>query len=92
VDAWREAEAIDTSVLVVQAGDDRVVDGSAAKAWLETVTAPDTRFHELEGQFHELHYEDEWTATVDLIHAWLSPRVGTGQPLIPAAASLARAA
>lgn len=88
-DAWREAASLHMPVLIVQAGDDRIVDGQAAQAWIGTVGSNDAQFHELEGQFHELHYEDEWPATVDLIDGWLAERVSG---MLPGNSTLARAA
>lgn len=87
--AWRDAGSFDLPVMIVQAGDDRIVDGAASRAWIEAVGSSDARFHELEGQFHELHYEVRWTATVDLVHDWLDEFVRTGSH---DCASLVRAA
>lgn len=81
--AWREAAALELPVMIVQAGEDRIVDGAASRAWIECVGSDDVQFHELDGQFHELHYEDDWPATVDLVHGWLDNRVGGVIPATP---------
>jgi lysophospholipase len=73
--AWQDAEALKSPVLIVQAGEDRVVDAEAARAWLGTVGSDDARFHLLPEQFHELHYETGWRATTDLFRTWLAARV-----------------
>jgi alpha-beta hydrolase superfamily lysophospholipase len=87
--AWRDASSLALPVLVVQSGDDRVVDGAAAQAWINRIASADRLFHELPGQFHELHYETSWRATVDLYHNWLAARV---VPPLASPATMARAA
>lgn len=79
--AWHRAEALVMPVLIVQAGEDRIVDAAAARAWIATVASRDTHFHELPGRFHELHYEDDWQATVDLYHHWLASRLTGATPV-----------
>ncbi len=74
-DAWKFAATVSIPVLVVQAGEDRIVDGQASRAWIATVASNDTRFHELPGRFHELHYEEDWPKTAFLYHRWLSARL-----------------
>jgi lysophospholipase len=76
-DAWKFAASLSIPVLVVQAGEDRIVDGEASRAWIATVASNDTRFHELPGRFHELHYEEDWPKTAFLYHRWLSGRLNT---------------
>lgn len=84
--AWRAAGAVKIPVLIAQSGDDRVVDGEAARAWLGTVGSADARFELLPGQFHELHYEEEWRATADLMQGWLAVRVGVASEPVARAA------
>jgi lysophospholipase len=84
--AWRAAGAVTIPVLIAQSGDDRVVDGEAARAWLGTVGSADARFELLAGQFHELHYEDEWRATADLMQDWLAARMTVTEKTVAKAA------
>jgi lysophospholipase len=74
-DARKFAASLSIPVLVVQAGEDRIVDAEASRAWIATVASSDTRFHELPGRFHELHYEEDWPKTAFLYHRWLSARL-----------------
>ncbi len=85
-EAWKSAGSLATPVLVAQSGDDRVVDGEASRAWLGTVGSHDTRFELLPGQYHELHFEEEWRQTVDLMQGWLAARVGTAVERVARAA------
>lgn len=87
--AWRDTASLTAPVLIVQAGEDRIVNGEAARTWIEAVGSQDATFHELAGQFHELHYEEEWPATVDLVHDWLAERVGDRRHERPAFARAA---
>ena len=50
------ATTVTTPVLIAQAGEDRVVDAEAARAWLGTVGTPEKCFHLLEDQFHDDHF------------------------------------
>ena len=74
-DAWRLAATIETPVLVVQAGDDRVVDSAASRAWIDEVRSTTARYCELPGQFHELHFEDDWPRTVEFVNTWLAAQL-----------------
>lgn len=76
-DAWRDALAFTSPLLVVQSGDDRIVDGNASRQWLTKVGSQDARFYELPEHFHEWHREASWRSTTDLISRWLSCRVGS---------------
>ena len=75
-EAWRDAAAFNAPALIVQSGDDRVVDAEASRNWLARCGSPDALFRLLPGQFHELFYEQDWTTTVDLIDAWIAARTG----------------
>lgn len=84
--AWKAAPSMTTPVLIAQAGEDRVVDAEAARAWLRTVGTSEKRFHLLEHQFHELHSEAEWRRTSDLMHTWLAERIVAGRDSVGRAA------
>ena len=84
--AWTAAGSLTTPVFIAQSGEDRVVDGEAARAWIGTVGSHDTRFELLPGQFHELHFEDRWQETVDLMQGWLAARVRNSEHVIARAA------
>jgi len=84
--AWREAGSLTTPVLIAQSGEDRVVDGEAARAWLGTIGSARKAFHLLEGQFHELHSEAEWRGTADLMQGWLTAQASAGREAIARAA------
>ena len=73
--AWREAASLMVPILLVQSGEDRVVDAAAGRCWLESVGSNDVRFRELPGHFHEWHYESSWARTTDEIEHWLATRL-----------------
>ena len=85
-DAWRNAGSLSIPVLIVQAGEDRIVDAEASRAWISTIGSTERHFHELPGQFHELHYEEDWRSTADLYHRWLSARLEPTTRTAPLAA------
>lgn len=76
-DAWRDALALTSPLLVVQSAEDRIVDRHASREWLLKVGSRDSRFFELPEQFHEWHREESWRSTTDLISRWLSCRIGS---------------
>ena len=73
--AWNEAREVSNPILMVQSGEDRVVDGDAGRHWLEQVASRDVEFQELPGHFHEWHFEPTWAKTTDSIGQWLGSRL-----------------
>ncbi len=73
--AWREAATIRVPVLILQAGQDRVVDPSAPARWLEGVAATDKSCHLLTEHYHELFNEPEWEQTTQMVADWLDERI-----------------
>lgn len=74
-EAWRDATALTAPVLLVQSGDDRIVDADANRSWLAGVGSIDTHFQDLPNHFHEWHYEPTWARTTDQIGRWLAARL-----------------
>lgn len=76
--AWSEADHIDVPLLVIQGGQDRIVDPAAAQSWLEPVNTADKTLIQLPEHYHELHNEPDWRDTLTTIVEWLDARVPAG--------------
>lgn len=74
-DAWRDGEKVNTSVLALQAGADRIVDPHAVEPWLRTAGSDDIRFRMLADHYHELLNEPTWRETLDDVLDWLDDRI-----------------
>lgn len=73
--AWEHSQAVQQPLLMMQAGDDFIVDPRAAARWIETVASPDRLFQRLEGHYHELLNEPDWAETLDFVMEWLETRI-----------------
>jgi alpha-beta hydrolase superfamily lysophospholipase len=73
--AWRQADRFDVPVLVMQAGEDRIVDPAAPEKWLQRVGSDDKTLHVLEEHYHELHNEPDWEQTLSTVVSWLDQRI-----------------
>jgi len=76
-DAFSQADRLDVPLLLLQAGEDQVVDGSAAKPWLASVGSKDKTYRLFPEHFHELLNELDWHDIVGLIGDWLEKRVSS---------------
>lgn len=74
--AWRDAHQLTLPLLVMQAGQDHIVDPAAAGPWLETSGSGDVTYRCLSDSLHELLNEPEWRGTAADIADWLHERVG----------------
>lgn len=73
--AWDAAEAVTVPLLVLQAGQDRVVDASVVHPWLQQVRSPDTTFRWYADHLHELLNEPDWPEQTHLVLQWLEHRI-----------------
>jgi len=71
---WRNAKKFETPVLVIQAGNDRIVDPLAPAYWLETIASPDRTLHVISDALHELLNEPQWQETASEISHWMMQR------------------
>lgn len=73
-EAWSSGGAVSLPLLVVQAGDDRIVDPQAARDWFARCGSADKEFVALAEHRHELHNEPDWRDTLTRLAAWLDAR------------------
>lgn len=73
--AWNEADRLQIPLLVVQAGDDRIVDAAAIEPWLARIGSSDYEFRLVPDNLHELLNEPDWKETAESITVWLEPRL-----------------
>ena len=71
---WEQANRVTQPFLILQAGDDRIVDPDAPEAWLKQTSSADRTFREFPDCFHELHSEPEWETVLGTISQWLEER------------------
>lgn len=74
-EAWRDAPSLNLPLLLLQAGEDRIVCPQAPAEWLTRVSSGDATCRMLPGSLHELLNEPEWQETVDSIAGWMKTRV-----------------
>jgi alpha-beta hydrolase superfamily lysophospholipase len=86
--AWREAPALTRPILVLQAGQDQIVDPEAARQWLDSAGSQDKTFLCLPEHYHELFNEPDWAATAALVGDWLDARIApSGAAAAPGAST-----
>ena len=73
--AWDESDRLRLPLLVVQAGQDRIVDPVVVEPWLKTVGSVDTHFCRLPEHRHEVLNETDWETTTEDIAEWLNERI-----------------
>lgn len=83
-DAWRQAAKVNTPVLIVQAGDDRIVDPAASNSWFDSLPGAQHRLHVVPGGYHELFNELDWKQTVGMIVEWLGEFIPAAKPEVGA--------
>jgi alpha-beta hydrolase superfamily lysophospholipase len=74
--AWRDAHKLTLPLLVMQAGQDYIVDPDVVEPWLRTSGSSDATYRCLPDCLHELLNEPDWRSTAGLVADWLHPRVG----------------
>ena len=72
---WREAPEIIVPMLTLQAGDDLIVEPSAAAPWVAKTSSRDRSFRLLKGHYHELLNEPDWRETLAHLLTWLETRL-----------------
>lgn len=73
--AWAEANSFVHPLLILQAGQDRIVDPTAPGQWMERTASPDARLHVRDEDYHELLNEPGWEETAHLLTEWLTRRL-----------------
>lgn len=73
--AWRDAHKLTVPLLVMQAGQDRIVDPLVVEPWLRTSGSDDVTYKCLEDSLHELLNEPDWRNTAAIIADWLRERI-----------------
>jgi lysophospholipase len=73
--AWDEAAKIDLPLLVMQAGQDRIVDPLAVQPWLDAAGSEDKTCRMMPHHYHELLQEADWRETTIHIAEWLNQRI-----------------
>ncbi len=76
--AWSEAERVQTPLLALQAGSDRIVDPLAVLPWFQKVRSPDKRYEMFDEHLHELLNEPDWRRTAETILNWMNQRLSEG--------------
>ena len=72
VRVWRETSVLQLPLLIVQAGEDRIVDPHAAQEWLSTVPSSHKQLIVLQDNYHELFNEPDWQETLCKVAEWLA--------------------
>lgn len=85
--AWLDAGNLHVPTLVLQAGDDLIVDPVAPEEWLQRTASPDREFRAFDGLYHELHNESAWPEVMSIAADWLEPRVTTDNGFDPQSAA-----
>jgi len=80
--AWAQTASIRCPLLLLQAGEDRIVDPDVPRPWLDQVASSDKTFRLYPEHYHELLNEPDWPETIDLILNWLEERVAAVAPRI----------
>ena len=73
------AEELRLPVLLLQAGDDPIVDGEAVRRWFERLRAPGKRYHRYPGFGHILDFEPQRERYWDDLTAWLEEVAGQSE-------------
>ncbi len=71
---WDQAQSIQQPFLILQAGEDRIVDPDAPEPWMRHTSSADRTFRTFSDCFHELHSEPEWETVLETVLQWLEER------------------
>ena len=77
--AWAEAGKVDLPLLILQAGEDRMVDAGAPAEWLKLTSSRDVTLKTFADHYHELLNEPDWPEIIGSVIDWLGPRVADGE-------------
>lgn len=69
------ASKLDTPLLVIQAGDDRIADASATRRWVGSAPSEHVTYEEAEGLFHEVLFETTGAQYRDRILEYIDSRL-----------------
>jgi acylglycerol lipase len=72
--ALETAPGVTTPALVVQAGDDGLVDGAASERYASALGGSDVTFTRYDGLYHELFNEPEQAEVLSAVVAWMDTR------------------
>lgn len=72
---WSIAGDVRIPLLVMQAGQDFIVDPEASARWLEKTSSADRHFVLRHDDYHELINEPQWDETAEIAFSWLDARV-----------------
>lgn len=75
-DALAGAASFSTPLLLLQAGQDRIVDAEASKTFFAEAVSVDKTLRFYEGMFHEVHNEPQKAQVIDEMVAWVLARCG----------------
>jgi alpha-beta hydrolase superfamily lysophospholipase len=71
------ADQIDTPFLLLQGGEDRIVDAAEATRFFDLAEPSDKTFRLYDTLYHEILNEPEWASIVAEVIEWMSKRVDT---------------
>ena len=74
-EAWADAPLFAHPLLILQAGQDRIVDPEAPARWMERIASTDARLHRRDEDYHELLNEPGWEETAQVLAEWLTRRL-----------------
>jgi lysophospholipase len=86
--AWQETKRLTLPVLLVQAGQDRIVDAAKSEQWLAGLPGTERSFHWLPESYHDVLGESDWPHTFAHIARWLERRIAQTDPSAPGVAEL----
>lgn len=73
--AWRDTSRLESPVLLMQAGDDQIVEPLAAEPWFKLISSSDRTFELMPEHYHELLNEPDWPTTLNSVLKWFDTRV-----------------
>jgi lysophospholipase len=73
-EAWKEREQLDIPLLVLQAGDDCLINAAAVERFVSGVPSPDVRFVSFPGLHHEVMNEPEREEVLEQVVNWIEQR------------------
>ncbi|MBT8058406.1 MAG: lysophospholipase [Gammaproteobacteria bacterium] len=73
----RDAASLGVPMLLMQSGDDRLVDPEAARSWAALAPQGKVELHVWEGLYHEMFNEPEKERVRERVQTWLRERVGS---------------
>lgn len=75
-DALERAPTLAVPILLMQSGDDRLVDPAATEAWVRAAPTQRVTYHRWTGLYHEMFHEPERERVFEFTEEWLDRRLG----------------